>query len=87
MLISSGYVCQVNHSLCFECDICFEVCPFDALSYENGRVMIDQVKCMGCGICVSVCPMEALSMVLDPSKPAPLEIQKLIQENSEKVVE
>jgi ferredoxin len=80
MIISSGYVCQVNQILCFECDVCFEVCPFDALTYENGRVQIDQVKCMGCGICVSKCPMDALSLVLDSTKPAPLEIQQLINE-------
>jgi ferredoxin len=82
MIISSGYVCEVNQILCFECDICFDVCPFEALTPINDRVQIDQIGCMGCGICVSKCPMDALSLVLDPSKPIPLEIESLIEECS-----
>jgi ferredoxin len=85
MLISSGYVCEVDPDLCSNCELCFDVCPFDTLSYDEEGIQIDHENCMGCGVCVSVCPMDALSLVVDPSKPAPLEIQTLIQENANKV--
>jgi ferredoxin len=74
MLISSGYVSQVDDDLCALCETCVDACPFDALSMAGGRILINQEICMGCGICVSHCPEAALSLVIDPSKPAPLEI-------------
>ena len=33
---------------------------------------------MGCGVCVAHCPQEAISLLRDPVKGEPLEIQKLI---------
>lgn len=86
MIISSGYLCEVNQILCFECDLCYDVCPFEALSQENGRVQINSVSCMGCGICVAHCPMQALTLVLDASKPAPLELHSLIKGQAEPIL-
>jgi translation initiation factor RLI1 len=34
--------------------------------------------CMGCGICVSKCVNEAISLVREPSKGEPLEIEVLM---------
>ena len=78
MLISSGFVSQVEQDLCEGCGNCEGVCPFEALTVEDGTAMIDGSRCMGCGICVDRCPQGALSLVLDGSKPAPLEIEALI---------
>jgi ferredoxin len=79
MLISSGYVSQVDEALCIGCAECEETCPFEALSVDDGMAVIDGVKCMGCGVCVDACDVGALSLVLDASKPAPLEIDALAQ--------
>lgn len=35
---------------------------------------------MGCGVCVAHCPQEAISLLRDPVKGEPLEIEKLIAE-------
>jgi len=84
MIISSGYICQLDRGRCISCDVCIEYCQFGALSSDEGQLTIDGQVCMGCGVCVSNCPVDALSLVIDPEKPAPLEIHQLIQE---KVVE
>jgi len=76
MVISSGYVSQVDESACVLCAACVDVCQFGALSLIE-TLEIDVDLCMGCGVCVNHCPSGALSLVLDPSKPAPLTIEML----------
>lgn len=39
---------------------CREVCPRDAISFKNGRSVIDESKCIKCGKCMSVCPYGAI---------------------------
>jgi ferredoxin len=78
MLISSGYVSRVDESLCIGCAECEDICPFEALTVADGMAVIDAADCMGCGVCVDACELGALSLVLDASKPAPLEIETLI---------
>ncbi|MHB8104188.1 MAG: glycyl-radical enzyme activating protein [Dehalococcoidales bacterium] len=48
-------------SLCTKCGKCLEVCPVDALDYQEGKFpRIDRRRCTGCGICSSVCAYKAL---------------------------
>jgi Pyruvate/2-oxoacid:ferredoxin oxidoreductase delta subunit len=78
MLASSGYVAQVDGELCAACGSCAEACQFAAIAIDDGFARIDAPACMGCGVCVSHCPQEAISLLRDPAKGEPLEIQKLI---------
>ena len=73
MLISSGYVCQVDAERCAACGACAAICPFEAISVD-GHAEVDAEACMGCGVCVRACPEEALALVRDQLKPAPLEL-------------
>ena len=41
------------------CRICATECPHEALSAENGRMILAKGKCTGCGACVSSCPRGA----------------------------
>ncbi len=78
MLASSGYVCHVDAERCVGCGACAESCQFGALAVLDGKVRIDEGDCMGCGVCVSKCPQQALSLVRDPTRGVPLEIQELV---------
>ncbi len=77
MLASSGYVAEIDPSLCRECGKCVRVCPFDALS-KNGSILMDSEKCMGCGLCMEACRYDAIHLVRVEARGEPLEIQKLI---------
>jgi Pyruvate/2-oxoacid:ferredoxin oxidoreductase delta subunit len=82
MLISSGYRAEVDTGKCFGCGTCATFCQFHAIHVgAAGHSEIDSAKCMGCGICVNHCEHKALSLVRDPSKGEPLEIQKLMEIN------
>lgn len=78
MLAPSGYVINIDRTRCQSCGACVEYCQFDALSMENGRLIVDEEKCMGCGACIPNCEQHAHSLALDSRKGIPLEIQKLM---------
>lgn len=55
-------VCKVG---CIQCMKCVKACPAQALSHENGRVVVNQIKCLSFGpeceeICVTSCPRKIL---------------------------
>ncbi len=78
MIASSGYVCRVDADLCSGCECCIESCQFGSLSMADSIAVVDVEKCMGCSVCTSKCPAGALTLIREPSKGEPLEIQKLI---------
>lgn len=80
MLASSGYVSQVDEDLCIACGDCVEACQFDAITLNDYHAVVSVSDCMGCGVCESVCIQAAHSLVREPSKGEPLEIEALIQE-------
>lgn len=77
MLVSSGYVAQINRELCAECGDCIETCPFDALSDGGDGVVRDWDRCMGCGACEAKCTTGATSLVRDERKGIPLDVRML----------
>lgn len=48
---------------CIGFGTCVSVCPFGALSMENGLPKVNTDKCTGCGVCVSNCPKAVLTLV------------------------
>jgi ferredoxin len=78
LLASSGYVAQVDAELCATCGTCAACCQFAALSANGNQAVVDIAACMGCGVCVAHCPQEAVTLLRDPAKGEPLEIQKLM---------
>jgi Fe-S-cluster-containing hydrogenase component 2 len=56
---------------------CDDSCQFAAISLRDDAALVGEAACMGCGVCVAHC-QEGISLVRDPAKGEPLEIQKLI---------
>ncbi|SEW44726.1 ATP-binding protein [[Clostridium] fimetarium] len=54
-----GKKAEINKNLCFECEICEEVCKFGAIT----NWVVDPFACEGCGACTIVCPQNAISLV------------------------
>jgi ferredoxin len=85
MIISSGYVCQVDPIACRHCGTCAKTCAFGAIvlveevpgvatANQDGTPVVDKGLCVGCGACVATCPSGALSLRLDEEKPEPMEL-------------
>jgi ferredoxin len=78
MIASSGYVARVDEDLCVGCGECADMCQFAAISVDGGLACIDNPACMGCGVCAAHCLLGAITLVRDPARGEPLEIQKLM---------
>ena len=81
MLASSGYVAQVNETLCTACTTCEDICPFEAIQVD-GTAVVNWEVCMGCGVCVGRCSSEAMSLMRDERKGVPLDVRLLAQEQA-----
>lgn len=73
-VLSSGYACRKNETLCAHCGICRKACPFEAINESDETVY---EKCMGCGVCVSMCKKSARLLVRDEAKGIPLDVKAL----------
>jgi heterodisulfide reductase subunit A len=53
---------QVDEAKCSGCRICNTMCPFNAISFDENRMvtLINPALCQGCGTCVSACPAGAI---------------------------
>jgi formate hydrogenlyase subunit 6/NADH:ubiquinone oxidoreductase subunit I len=47
---------------CVDCGVCVGVCPTDAISMKDLRMVLDNKKCIFCRACVEVCPTKAISV-------------------------
>lgn len=53
---------ELNRELCSRCLICLGLCPFNALTYSEGNVEVQEATCKGCGACAAACPSKAIRM-------------------------
>ncbi|MDO5110986.1 MAG: RnfABCDGE type electron transport complex subunit B [Clostridia bacterium] len=47
---------------------CEKVCPFGAISIQNGVAVVDEFRCVGCGNCARYCPRHAIELKPAASK-------------------
>jgi MinD superfamily P-loop ATPase len=88
----SGQVAVIDKEKCIECDLCQNICRFDAIHGYR----VDPASCEGCGFCSHICPVEAITMkerksgdwFISDSRYGPLVHARLgiAQENSGKLV-
>ena len=55
-----------DENICGACQVCVELCPFDAISIATGVggkefAQINSALCKGCGTCVGACPSGAMN--------------------------
>jgi heterodisulfide reductase subunit A len=53
----------VHSEVCSGCRICNDLCPFNAISFDDELEVsaISEALCQGCGTCVAACPAGAIS--------------------------
>ena len=61
---NKGYTVVIDQVRCRGCGRCFNVCPYQAISFSSNPVggkqaSVDEALCKGCGNCISVCPTGA----------------------------
>lgn len=47
---------QFDMDKCTGCGTCAKLCPYFAISMEDGKPQVDLEHCMGCGWCMGYCP-------------------------------
>ncbi len=55
----SSQVAYIDREQCFECDICRNVCRFDAISEDY---IVNPLLCEGCRLCQRMCPAEIIEI-------------------------
>ena len=58
-----GVEVKLHEDKCRLCKKCLkEVCMFDAIHLENGKISINHDICKGCGLCVNTCKFDAITI-------------------------
>jgi ferredoxin len=84
MLLPSGYSACIGEG-CIGCGACVSSCQFEALvlidsaadETERRKCSVIAAKCFGCGICERRCARRCITLMRDPSKGVPLDIEAL----------
>lgn len=53
----------IDYDICTNCGLCTRYCRFDAISFVDTKVTINELFCDGCRLCANICPVQAISMV------------------------
>jgi len=73
----AGYRVRYDPTRCTQCGKCTTVCHFEAVWQKKDQRRYTAALCMGCELCVEHCPQQALSLEIDPSKPLPLDLDRI----------
>lgn len=59
---------QTAPILCRHCEDapCKQVCPVEAIAYQDGAVQLNETLCIGCKLCALVCPFGAITPAGSP---------------------
>jgi len=56
-----GGIAVINPDKCTQCELCRELCRWEAISEQ---FEVDSIECEGCGVCVDFCPEQAIDFPL-----------------------
>lgn len=57
--VKGGLRVEWREDDCISCGVCVKVCRENALTQEDGRIILDEQKCNYCGRCAKSCPADA----------------------------
>jgi len=74
---------SVNPDMCSGCRICNDLCPFNAITFHEDRMVteINPALCQGCGTCVAACPTGAISGTMFSNEQVLSQIEGLLMLN------
>jgi heterodisulfide reductase subunit A len=74
---------SVNPDMCSGCRICNDLCPFNAITFHEDRMVteINPALCQGCGTCVAACPAGAISGTMFSNEQVLAQIDGLLMLN------
>jgi heterodisulfide reductase subunit A len=54
-------VSKVHDAICARCQICVEICPYNARAFNEDLncIVVDSAACQACGLCAVACPNKA----------------------------
>lgn len=58
----SGHTARINQDKCTQCDVCRELCRWNAISTQY---VVDPIECEGCGVCYYFCPEKAIDFPIN----------------------
>ena len=58
----SGNTAKIDPDKCTECDLCRDLCRWDAISEDY---VVDKMECEGCGVCYYFCPEKAITFPIN----------------------
>jgi heterodisulfide reductase subunit A len=55
-------IASVDEELCSGCKVCIDLCPYQAISFDEAKKVsrVNEALCKGCGTCVAACPAGAI---------------------------
>ena len=74
---------SVDADKCSGCRICNDLCPFNAITFHEDRMVteINAALCQGCGTCVAACPAGAISGTMFSNEQVLSQIEGLLMLN------
>ncbi|MGB9936227.1 MAG: 4Fe-4S binding protein [Methanobacterium sp.] len=77
-------VAVTDEDVCGGCAVCLELCPYGALSREEGHAEVNIALCHGCGTCVAACPSGAMDQSHFKTNQIMAQIEAALNEPSSK---
>jgi Pyruvate/2-oxoacid:ferredoxin oxidoreductase delta subunit len=56
----TSYIANINEDDCVGCGTCINICPMEAIDFNDTTAKIDENRCIGCGLCAYHCPEKAI---------------------------